>query len=57
MRYLAVGGKTDTEDVSQASHLEALETAKMANKKGPGLGAEEQCWEDSGFEDSNFGFG
>ncbi len=52
-----MGGESDSENVSKTSHYETFEAAKMADEEGPSFGSEEQCWDNSGFEDSGFGFG
>ncbi len=57
VRYLAVSDKTDTEDVSEASHLEALKPTKLTAEERPAFRAEEEGWECCHLEDSSLRLG
>ena len=52
---IPVGGKADTKDVSDASHLEAFETAKLAYQESPAFGTVEKGWKHSCLEDTDLG--
>jgi hypothetical protein len=53
---VAVGRKSDAQNVSNASHLESFQTPELANEGSPCLGAVEKGWKHRAFEDSDFGF-